>query len=690
MNTKNILKIGSHAVWSNNFPRIKSLLLVVLILTGTQFAMQAQDKSSAANKQDSIIQPSWWFGVAGGANVNFYDGSTQQLNSEMSVPKTFHEGFGVGLYLAPVLEYHRPESLLGFMLQAGYDSRKGAFDEVKTPCNCPADLKTDLSYITIEPSLRIAPFKSDFYIYVGPRFAYNYAKGFTYKQGTNPDYPDQLETADVEGDFSDIENMLISMQVGAGYDFHLTKPEKRMQTVLSPFVSFQPYFGQEPRSIETWNITTVRVGAALKFGRARIVEPKEEVVHEVIPMAAVVAPEIVFTVISPANVAVDRRVRETFPISNYVFFNLKSTDIPDRYVLLSKDQVKDFKEDRLEVFKPKKLSGRSDREMTVYYNVLNILGDRMTQNPNSKINLKGSSRQGVADAKAMAESVKKYLVTVFGIKESRITTEGNLKPTLPSEQAGGTKELTQLREEDRRVTISSASPEIMMEYQTGPNVRLKPVEFEIVQQAPLDSYINFNVSDPFNALKSWSIEVKDKRAIVQKFGPYTLDNVSIPGKTILGNNPEGKYLVSMVGKAKNGTTVIKDTTLMMVLWTPTENEMGMRFNVIYEFNNSDAIKIYEKYLVEVVVPQIPKNGKVIIHGHTDAIGDAANNKKLSQERANDVYQILKNSLAKKGRSDVTFQVIGFGEDENQSLFENNYPEERFYNRTVTIDIVPKK
>jgi hypothetical protein len=42
------------------------------------------------------------------------------------------------------------------MLQAGYDSRKGDFDQVITACDCPADLSTDLSYITVEPSLRFA------------------------------------------------------------------------------------------------------------------------------------------------------------------------------------------------------------------------------------------------------------------------------------------------------------------------------------------------------------------------------------------------------------------------------------------------------------------------------------------------------------------------------------------------------
>jgi hypothetical protein len=166
-------------------------------------------------------KPSWWFGVAGGANFNFYNGSTHQLNADFTPPATFHEGQGIGLYVAPLIEFHRPDTRWGFMFQAGLDSRKGSFKQVETPCNCPADLETDLSYITVEPSLRFAPLKSDFYLYAGPRFAYNMNKAFTYKLGINPAYPDQEPTPDVSGDFSDMNQTQISMQVGAGYDIYL-------------------------------------------------------------------------------------------------------------------------------------------------------------------------------------------------------------------------------------------------------------------------------------------------------------------------------------------------------------------------------------------------------------------------------------------------------------------------------------
>jgi outer membrane protein OmpA-like peptidoglycan-associated protein len=686
MKAETNVKKGYHKAWFPHTRLIKSLLISTLILTGIQTAVQAQDTL--------YTKPSWWFGGAAGANFNFYRGSTQQLNSGLTAPAAFHNGSGVGLYLAPLLEYHRPEKRIGFMLQAGYDGRSGSFDQITTPCNCPADLSARLTYITIEPSLRLAPFKSDFYLYAGPRFAFNMSKSFKYQLGTNPDYPGQVADPEVTGDFSNMRKSIFSMQIGAGYDISLSQENKEKQAVLSPFVSFQPYFGQDPRSVvtsgskETWNLTTVRVGAALKFGRGHKIEPPVKPAEPV--MVVVADPEVVFTVYSPTNIPVERRVRETFPIRNYVFFDLGSTQIPDRYVLLTKDQVKDFKEDRLEVFTPKNLSGRSQRQMTVYYNVINILGDRLGRFPSTVVRLAGASMQGKKDGLAMAESVKNYLVNVFSIDPSRIKTEGRIKPRISSEQPGGTNELVLLREGDRRVSIWSESPEILMEYQTGPDVPLKPVEILAVQEAPLDSYVTFNAKGAQDAFSSWSLEVRDENNVLQNFGPYSQEKVSIPGKTILGTRPEGNYKVTMVGQTRSGKVVKQEVPVHMVLWTPSEREQGMRFSVIFEINDSKAVTIYDKYLTDIVTPKIPLNGTVIVHGHTDIIGDAAHNQELSLARANEVKSILESALAKAGRNDVKFEVYGFGEDEALAPFENRFAEERFYNRTVIIDIIPPK
>ncbi len=287
-------------------------------------------------------------------------------------------------------------------------------------------------------------------------------------------------------------------------------------------------------------------------------------------------------------------------------------------------------------------------------------------------------------------SVKRYWVEIFGIEASRISVAGRDKPKIPSEKPGATRELELLREGDRRVTIESNSPALLMEFQSGPNAPLKPVEIMSVQDAPMDSYVTFNAAGAAEAFTSWMLEIRDEKGLVQYFGPYTREKVSLPGRSILGARSEGDYSVAMVGQTKSGQTITQKTNVHMVLWTPPEDEQGMRYSVVFDFNSSKTIKIYEKYLSNVVAPKIPSGALVIIHGYTDIIGDAVYNQKLSLARANEVKDILAKSLLKSGRSDVEFEVFGFGEDETLSPFDNNLPEQRFYNRSVLIDIIPIK
>ncbi len=656
---------------------IKSFILCAFILLGIQTPIQAQDSIQ-------YTKPSWYFGVAAGGNINFYRGSTENLNSSLSVPTTFHNGQGLGLFVAPLIEYRPANSRWGVILQGGYDSRKGVFDQVVTPCNCPADLLTDLSYWTIEPSLRFAPFKSGLYLYAGPRLGLNKTKSFTYQLGLNPDIPTQVLSDPISGDFSNIRPNLISMQIGLGIDMPLTSSYRKTQLILSPFIAYHPYFGQNPRSIETWNINTIRVGASLKLGTGRKIQTKVVEPEKVY----VAAPIVNFKVISPKNIRPERQVREVFPLRNYVFYDLNSQKIPSRYILLNKKQAQTFKEEDFEMVTPDNFSERSKRQMIVYYNILNILGSRMSKNPTSKIDLVGSSKEGTADGFEMATSIKNYLVTNFEIDPNRILCVGRNRPLIPSGQLGGTKELTLLEEGDRRVSIETNSPALLMEFQSGPDAPLKPVTLNASQIAPLDSYVSFVNEDATKIFNSWTLELTDNKGIVQYYGPYMQDKVSIPGSTILGTRPEGDFKVKMIGNTKENVVMVRETTAHITLWKPILEEEGTRFSIIYEFNKSESLAMYHKYLKEIVTPKIPINGTVIIQGHTDIIGEENHNQALSMARANDVRSIIESALKASGRNDVKFEVSGMGEDEKSSPFDNKYPEERFYNRTVTIDILP--
>jgi outer membrane protein OmpA-like peptidoglycan-associated protein len=639
--------------------KIKSKkLFLPLILVGLAAASQAQEIQRP--------QPKFWFGASAAANFNFYSGTTQRLNSEVKAPTALHKGFGIAPFGSVFMEY-RPHPIWGFMLNVGYDDRSAKFNGETAPCDCPETLKTKVTYLTIQPSLRIAPFFSNgFYLFIGGAYSYNLEKTFTYTQELQPDK---------KGEISDMKQGVFSTHVGLGYDIPLVSASKLTQVNLSPFISYHPYFGQEPRSIESWSLSTIRVGLAIKFGKAHAASAAgSSRGGDVAPANA----SIDFSVRPPVTEQSKRRAKETFPLRNYVFFNEGSTEIPNRYVKLDKAQAAGFKETQFQEATPKDDKGRSERQLSAYYNILNILGDRMNKNPKATITLIGSSAgKGPEIGKAEAESVKSYLVDVFGINGARIATEGRDQPVYPSEQPGGKIDLALLRDGDRRVDIVSSSPEL-----------LAPVQVLATQENPLDSRIVLKAkAGSGSSVKSWTVDVIDEKGDAQHFGPYTKEQESLSVNGILGDRPEGNYKVVMIGKTSEGNEIRKESKMHLV-HNAEPKEEALRFSVLFDFDKSTTVATYEKFLTEVVAPAIPENATVVIHGHSDIIGDTDHNSELSMDRALETQRILKKAVAKSGKKGIKYETFGLGDDEDFAPFQNKYPEERFYNRTVIVDIIP--
>jgi outer membrane protein OmpA-like peptidoglycan-associated protein len=615
------------------------------------------------------VKPTWWIGAAGGANFNYYNGTTQKLNNSLTVPTAFEKGFGTRPFGTVQLEY-RPAGIWGLMLNVGYDSRSGKFDDVLAAPNTPASLKTNISYLTFEPSLRVGPSTTHIFFFGGPRIGFNRNHDFTYTQQNRP-------TA--EGELSQMRKTVFSGQVGMGVEYAVTGPRNNTQVRVAPFISYHPVFGQAPRDMEDLSLATLRTGIAIKFGRL----PKAPDPLFKKPVAGDAAQDISFAVYGPETVKIRRQISETLPLRNTVFFDEGSLAIPKRYVLLTKQQAKSFREKQLEQEPSQNGEERSSRQLQVYYNILNILGDRMRANPGTSITLSGASALGPVSGKALAESVKQYLVTVFGISGTRITTEGRTKPRVPSEQPNATKELAILRAEDRRVDIESASPALLMEAGGG---MLNPVQFKATQSDPLDSHVIFRVG---GAEKPWTLDITDEKGTTKHYGPFKRNQESIPGKAILGSRPEATFRVRMRTETKAGAAVSKEATLHLTSKKEL-TQKGFRYSILFDFDDASTLASYDKFLTGIVAPQITDRATVIIHGHTDTSGEEEHNRTLSHNRATQVQKTLQSALTKAGTKEVKFEVFSFGEDPGQSPFDNGLPEERFYNRTVIIDIIPFK
>jgi hypothetical protein len=638
---------------------VKSFIVGTMLFAGIHSSLLAQDHL--------YRRSSWWFGPAGGVNYNLYHGSTQVVNSDLTISATFQNTKDLNYFAFPVLEFHRPDSKLGFTLNAGYDNRSGSFDST---------FHTKLAYITLEPSIRLNLFNSPFYLFSGPRIAFNVDKRYTYQ-------PD-INSAETGGDFSDMKKQVISMQIGAGYDLSLTAENKKTQVIFAPFVSFHPYFGQNPRTIESWNLTTMRAGVALKFGSSH-----KKSMSEKVEIPLVIAPETEARLIvnDSKNDPISQTDDEIFPLKDYVYFNLKPVEISMPNV----DKPIENQEAHFLHSSLGNLSDSSFRQMIVNENFLNILGERMTKNPLDKVTLIGTSKDGSKDGLEMAESIETYLTDIYGIESSRVGVKGRYRIKIKSEKHEGRREIALLRERDRQVLIKSNSKDLQMEFRGSSNVASKSLKKFTIDEASEYSYVTFKTEGADEALSSWILKITDELGNVQNFGPYNKDIVSISGKSILGNSVYGKFKVVMIGILNSGQTVAKDTVVYLSKWTPPASyDEAMRFKIIYEYNNSKSINIYKQYLTKVIIPNISHDATVVIHGHTENVRYTDYNLELMLARVNDAREILEKELEKANRTDVKFLVYGFGKDQIIAPFGNPNLVDKFSNRTVFIDIIPSK
>lgn len=648
------------------FRRLLALMIVALPLS----IVQAQETGD--------VWARWWYGPYLAVNVNLFNGALHDLSSNdlnVANPTGFDGGSGLGLGFGGLLEYNSGE-LLGGSVFLGYDNRHVNFDQKNTTRDtltrrASEELSTGLAYITIEPNLRLNLVNRFFHVMIGPSFAINLSNGYEYSF---------IDTAGVgvtrSSDLASVRSFVVGGQVGVGYDFVVKGPKASPQILATPFAQFrlgQGLLDLPSGSRNDYGAHTIRVGLQVKFGTptiAPMIDGNDDRAGG-------------FTVRAPDVVTSSRRLQETFPLRNYIFFDPGSVVLPERYKQMTTSEAGSFREDQLarggvETGGGDPVMIRSRRQMEVYYHALNIFADRMRRNPSSKITLSGAANGDAESGRTMAQNVKEYLVKTFGIDPSRIAVEGKAMPTHRSGSGSSLGEDKKLLEaENYRVEISGVPQDLF-----------QPVSIISMQDEPIDNDIVFTVPTD-EKIASWRVEITEQGATPQTFGPYTNRSIArIDSKTLLGRKGEGRYTARAMILWKDGketTTGVEEFRL--VRSDDDEEESGTRYSILFEFDESKTVETYRDFLVKTVAPAIPDGASVIIHGHTDVSGDPDYNAKLAQKRCDAAREILQTELTRLGRQ-AAFDSYGFGEDERRSPFNNTLPEQRYYNRTVVIEVVP--
>ncbi len=356
------------------------------------------------------------------------------------------------------------------------------------------------------------------------------------------------------------------------------------------------------------------------------------------------------------------------PLLNYVFFDSLSSDISKRFSRLSESEATRFSVDSL-----------FDLDViSTYRNLLNIYGKRMKDHPDAVVTLTGcndgvSEKDNLQLSLSRAESIKNYLTEVWKIQPERIVVKSRNLP----EKASTPLTDFEKAQENRRVEIVSNNPEITKPVFSSfsvrttslPGIRFKPEgsaeaglkkwEVQIFQDGT--ELKNFAFSDKAIKDVDW-LFAEDRRNIPVLDKPLEFVLNITDNKDNTENSARGTIEIEQITVQKKRSSGLID------------RQVDNYSLILFDFAKSD-LESANKDIVNFVKSRLSPNSKVEITGYTDRTGDDQYNKKLSERRALTVF----NELRHKGS---TYKGVG----EDLLLYDNDFPEGRFYCRTINIRV----
>jgi len=396
---------------------------------------------------------------------------------------------------------------------------------------------------------------------------------------------------------------------------------------------------------------------------------KKELIHELVgPPKGTVA-------IQPAKLTIEEVTTiDSSPLLNYVFFETGQSDIPSRYATLSSQaDTKAFNESQLK------------GTMEKYTHVLNIIGSRLRANPEARIKIVGcnSNRGDEYNRKDLsrsrAESVRAYLKYIWGIESARMDLEARNRPAVASASS-----VDEGRAENQRVEIYSESPALLD--------TIKSTYVENISNAQ-EVRVLPQIQSGYD-LARWTVAlIGDGTLIDSTTGQgdlmptyqFNLNDIGlgrIRGYENIGANIEVEDKKGHTYKTHASTSVRFIRREERVAKKEGYKVMEKYALILFDFNRAD-IKDRNRAVLDRIVTRIKEvpTARVTIEGHTDTIGKEAYNIDLSKRRAKAAYDMI-TAGGNMNSENITHEGAG----PHNPLFDNNMPEGRALNRTVTVTL----
>lgn len=644
------------------------LLLAFTLVAGNLSAQQHKFRDQA-----------WRYALHLGANYNSASLGYQHLhepfpnfNKPTNETEDNINGTGWAAYGGASLEY-LSESFWGVQLRVSYDMRDAMVkDSWATPTT--TQFRTRMSYIAFEPAVRLDQHLiPNLSIVVGPLVAVNVHGTYDFK----PDIDGPIEETNLK--VPDRSVVSLGISGGVAFDIEISRSGNN-SVYLSPFADYS-WVAAQRKSVVTqtqnsandiWSTQTFRFGLRLSWESRQNPDQAMTEIPKPAVRRAVEVPNV--SLVSPRNDEIlAKEVNGYFPLVPYVFFEKGNVEIPRRYVSFANGEAQRFSESDLQNFTKGEMSTKEtniDQLMVTYQNVINIFADRMRKNPNEKLTLRGSDPLG-RDGKEFAFKVKAYMVERFGIDADRIMVDEET-PRKPSGSNMTDPAFSgMIDDENRRVEFVFSNPAMYL-----------PVSYTTRDISSIDNDLVFSIA-PSVQLRNWSVRIATSRQTMN-FGPYVSHRARINPAGMMKGVDDSKFTATVSMNLTSGKTVTE--TFDFRLRNSEVSRVATRYLMIFDYNKSDAVASYEKKIRREITPGMQVGNQVIVHGHTDIIGNEVDNQTLSQNRSDEAKRIIDDELDKNNRS-VEVQSIGIGQSKVPYTFENSQPEGRMYNRNVFVEII---
>lgn len=633
------------------------------------------------------------FGLFADYQFLFVSASFAKLPGVPNCCKEFSPAGSGGFVFGGLFHYFFTEKLfagarLGYSINKmdfeSFETTNVIVDGVSTLGEFRHSLESDIGRLVLEPSVGYDLWNS-FSVQAGASIGLNiYSNYYQFEEITKPEnrgtFIDGTRTRNKsEGSVPELTTLQLSLFGGFSFDLKLNK---KGSWLLSPEAFFHYGLSEQVNGLN-WKFSSLRIGASVKYKEPPPPPPPPPPAPDPFdpeypepPSPPVLSPSITLVMVDSTNTEKRNfKVRiEDFisinmrPLLSYVFFDENSSKIPPRYRLISKSEA--------DAFSYKELQNMD--AMQTYYQVLNIIGKRLKDNPDKSIVIVGTNcnmdeeRNNKQLSLDRANAVRDYLKNVWDVADNQMEIEARNLPKEASnnDEPGG-------REENRRVEIIARE-----------NLITEPVITTDTLRKFSSYLLKFYpkvVSDV--GIDSWSLIVKQgSRELIKWNGKGTPpDKIDWHVTQEDSSAPKRGGLISYILSCKDKLGQIASSQISTIpvdqlsidrkrLERIADKEFEYYSLILFDYGKSD-LGAEHKSVLDFVKNRITEKSSVLITGHSDSMGDEKINRRLSESRAR--------AAAKRiGLSDAAVSGIG----ESDLLYDNTLPEGRFYCRTVKIII----